>query len=48
MICVYVFNKYYRMSEAECLWGLDGYWKVEKIKISKYWSNSSRIDFSRG
>jgi len=29
------------------LWGWGGYWKVEKIWVTRYWSNSSRIWFKQ-
>ena len=32
---------------AHCIWGLDGYWKARKIQITRYLTNSSRIDESR-
>jgi len=32
---------------AECLWGWDGNWKSEKTQITRYWTNSTKIDSNR-
>jgi len=41
------YNKYYRISWAECLLGCDAYVKAEKAQIARYWSNTSIIYYSR-
>ena len=35
------------LSKKHSHWSWGGYWKFEKIQITKYWSNSSRNDSSR-